>query len=159
MKIKIIKTLILIITILLLFSTSQVFALGIDPSYYEPDLSNSNSTTLKAKVGGILGIINVVGVVCSVVIICIIGIKYMLGSVEEKAEYKKTMLAYLIGAMLLFSATTIPNILFNVGQSIGDDTTSESGTESESESESETEGGSINKKPSLDKPLLQQVYK
>ena len=42
----------------------------------------------------------------------------MIGSVEEKAEYKKTMTTYLIGAILVFSVTTIPNILYQIAQSI-----------------------------------------
>ena len=37
----------------------------------------------------------------------IVGIKYMLCSVEEKAEYKKTAIAYLIGALLIFATTGI----------------------------------------------------
>ena len=38
----------------------------------------------------------------------------MLGSIEEKAEYKKTMIYYMLGALLLFSATTLPNILYKL---------------------------------------------
>ena len=41
-----------------------------------------------------------------------IGIKYMLGSVEEKAKHKQTLMPYLIGAVLVFSETTIPQILY-----------------------------------------------
>ncbi|MEI3401230.1 MAG: hypothetical protein V8R51_02250 [Clostridia bacterium] len=43
-----------------------------------------------------------VGIVLSVVILIILGIKYMMGSAEEKAEYKKTMIPYLIGAVSVF---------------------------------------------------------
>ena len=63
-------------------------------------------------------VLAVIGIVISVVVVTIIGIKYMLGSVEEKAEYKKTMIGYLIGALLLFSTTTVANILYNIGTSI-----------------------------------------
>ena len=50
--------------------------------------------------------------------------KYYFNSLtrEEKkkirAEYKKTMIGYLIGALMLFSTTTIANILYNIGLSI-----------------------------------------
>ena len=37
----------------------------------------------------------------------------MLGSVEQKAEYKKTMLPYVIGAALIFGASTISYIIMN----------------------------------------------
>lgn len=61
----------------------------------------------------IMGIINTVGVVVAVVVLMILGIKYMMGSAEEKAEYKKTMIPYVIGAVLIFGATTIANMVFN----------------------------------------------
>ena len=48
------------------------------------------------------------------------GIKYMLGSVEEKADYKKDMIPYLIGAVLLFAITVIVKVLQQIGQSINE---------------------------------------
>ena len=50
----------------------------------------------------------------SVVALMIIGVKYMLGSVEEKAEYKKTMRPYVIGALMLFGITNLLGILVSV---------------------------------------------
>ena len=45
----------------------------------------------------ILGALKVVGTICSVGMLMVIGIKYMMGSVEEKAEYElNTMLVSLI---------------------------------------------------------------
>ena len=38
----------------------------------------------------------------------------MMGSAEEKAEYKKTMIPYLVGALLIFAATTIVNVVYNM---------------------------------------------
>lgn len=38
----------------------------------------------------------------------------MLGSIEEKAQYKKTLLPYLIGAIFVFGATTIPGIVYKM---------------------------------------------
>ena len=37
----------------------------------------------------------------------ILGIKYMMGSLEQRAGYKKSMLPLLIGAILLFSAVNL----------------------------------------------------
>lgn len=37
----------------------------------------------------------------------------MMGSAEEKAEYKKTMMPYLVGALLIFAAVTIANMVYN----------------------------------------------
>ncbi len=51
-------------------------------------------------------------VVVSIIVLIVLGIKYMMGSAEEKAEYKKTMMPYVIGAALVFAAGTIANILY-----------------------------------------------
>ena len=80
--------------------------------------TNATSQTLVSKANNILGIIQTIGVIVSVVMLMAIGIKYMLGSVEEKAEYKSSLKPYLIGAFVLFTGTTIPNIIFTIMQSI-----------------------------------------
>ena len=73
---------------------------------------DSNSQTQITSVGGkIVGIIQVIGIVIAVVVIMVVGIKYMMGSVEEKAEYKKTMMPYIIGAVLF--ASIAPQIMQN----------------------------------------------
>ena len=93
-----------------------------DPDYYYPvGMELERTTEFSEKVGQILGVISTVGVVCSVIVLCILGLKYMLGSVEEKAEYKKTMLGYIIGVALIATASIIPNTLYKIGKSIGMD--------------------------------------
>lgn len=63
--------------------------------------------------GKIIGGIQAIGVIVSVGILIVLGIKYMMGSAEEKAEYKKTMIPYLVGAILVFAASTIANFVYN----------------------------------------------
>ena len=60
----------------------------------------------------ILGIIQVVGIILSVGCLMILGIKYMMGSAEEKAEYKKTFIPYLVGALLLFAASALAKTIY-----------------------------------------------
>ena len=43
----------------------------------------------------------------------------MIGSVEEKAEYKKDLIPYLIGALILFGITSFVKILMAFGEQIG----------------------------------------
>ena len=64
------------------------------------------------KVNVIVSVLEAVGVILSVIILIVIGIKYMLGSVEESADYKKTMIPYLIGAFMVFTVSLIPQIIF-----------------------------------------------
>lgn len=73
---------------------------------------------LEGKVSIILTVITNIGMVLAILMVAIIGIKYMLGSVEEKAEYKKDMIPYLVGACLLFGITVIVKVLQQFGQSI-----------------------------------------
>lgn len=83
-----------------------------NPDYYHPTKISPQEPEVQEKIGNILGVINVIGIVSSVIILMIIGMKYMFGSVEEKAEYKKTMSMYLLGTLILFSASTLPNIIY-----------------------------------------------
>lgn len=113
MSTKTMKILTTIATILLIISmgASVVYADGITPDKLKPSYQGTGDIqTVGQK---IMGIINTVGVVIAVVILMILGIKYMMGSAEEKAEYKKTMIPYIIGAVLIFGATTIANAVYN----------------------------------------------
>ena len=64
------------------------------------------------KVNVIVSVLEAVGVILSVIILIVIGIKYMLGSVEERADYKKTMIPYLIGAFMILTVSLIQQIIF-----------------------------------------------
>ena len=81
---------------------------------------NANADTDKIVGLGatIVTIMQTVGVVVAVVILLILGIKYMMGSAEEKAEYKKTMIPYLVGAVLVFGASAIGKAVVQFGQDI-----------------------------------------
>ena len=46
----------------------------------------------------------------------IIGVRYIMGSVQEKAEYKQTMWPYVIGAVLIFAGTTLVDIIYRAFQ-------------------------------------------
>ena len=87
MKTKTMKTLIFIVTALLVISMSASVVYGLSPSDVTPD-TTVDTGDIKDLGGRILGILNAVGVVLSVVILTVLGIKYMMGSAEEKAEYK-----------------------------------------------------------------------
>ena len=61
----------------------------------------------------ILGIVQVIGILSSVIALSLIGIKYMLASVEEKAEYKKTFMPYIVGAALIFAASVFAQVAYD----------------------------------------------
>ena len=78
--------------------------------------TNPGSEKLKSKANTIFSYLRTIGIVLSVVALVAIGIKYMLGSVEEKATYKQTLLPYLIGAILLFTGSLIPQLIYDIMQ-------------------------------------------
>lgn len=96
---------------------------GLDPienpgSFQPGSLPEEDINKITDRANSIIGVIVTVGVVISVVTLAILGIKYMIGSVEERAEYKKSMLPYLIGSILLFAASTVVGIIGTIVQNI-----------------------------------------
>ena len=88
-----------------------------NPSSYKPsDMTNADK--IKNKGNKIIGAVQFVGSFVSVIALVIMGIEYMLGSVEEKAEYKKTMMPYVIGAILLFATSNLLGIVDSVSKGI-----------------------------------------
>ena len=78
----------------------------------------SEDVKLKDIGNKIIGPIQVIGSLVSVIAIIIIGIKYMLGSVEEKAQYKETLGPYVLGAIFVFAITNILKIIYDIATSI-----------------------------------------
>lgn len=108
---KAVKILATVLTILMLLMTAtNVFALT--PGNVTPQATSADDD-IQNYGGKILGAVTTAGIVLSVIILSVLGIKYMLGSAEEKAEYKKTLMPYLIGAALIFGASTVANIVYN----------------------------------------------
>lgn len=66
----------------------------------------------------IIAVVRIVGVVIAVVILLILGIKYMMGSAEEKADYKKSMIPYIVGAVLIFASTAIVGVVYDMASSL-----------------------------------------
>lgn len=81
-------------------------------------VTGSDAQKITEKASFILTIITNVGIVLAVLMSAILGIKYMLGSLEERAEYKKDLVPYFIGSILLFGVCTIVKVLQTLGQSI-----------------------------------------
>lgn len=59
----------------------------------------------------IIFLIQVAGTGISLIVVTILGIKYMIASVEEKAEIKKQAMPILIGCILLFGAVNLVAIV------------------------------------------------
>lgn len=88
---------------------------------YKPDESDMDANSagkIESATSKILTTISNIGIVVAVIMLAILGIKYMIGSVEEKAQYKEDMLPYVIGASILFGITGLVKILIAIGDKI-----------------------------------------
>lgn len=114
--IKIILSILCISLILSSFVCISNGATGLD-SISNPDLykqsTEGDSGDAIPIANVIVWLIRTIGEVVAVIMLLIIGIKYILGSVEEKAEYKQTMWPYILGAVLIFSGAALTNVIYN----------------------------------------------
>lgn len=117
MSTKTMKILTTVATVLLLVAMGASSVLALTPDQMTG--TEPTSTDIQDLGNKIIGILQTLGVVLSVVILIVLGIKYMMGSAEEKAEYKKTLLPYIIGAALVFAASAISGIIFNFTNKLG----------------------------------------
>ena len=100
-----------LVAMMLVCISTSVFALT--PSELKPADNVTGSPEIQSAGNSIISILQTVGVVLSVVVLMIIGIKYMMGSAEEKAEYKKSMMPYVIGAALIFASSALAQVIYN----------------------------------------------
>lgn len=111
---KTILILLLIILVIMLLSTTA-FANVIDTENYKPEgLTKKEANKIVNKASKVLATIRNCGAVISVITLSIIGLKYMICSVEEKANYKESMIPYVVGCLLLTMATTIPSLVYDI---------------------------------------------
>lgn len=111
---------ILLLAIMLISIVTNVFAADggkLNPGDITATYSDSDSATnLKKKAQNIVGMLRNIAVIASVIIITILGVKYMLGSVEEKAEYKKSFMPLIIGIIVVVGATQIAAFIFGMAE-------------------------------------------
>lgn len=105
-----------VIRILLFFIIIMIMIINISNAMSIGTLKGNTSDTSELQTVGnkAITVATTIGSVLSVIVIIVLGIKYMLGSVEEKAEYKKTLMPFLIGALFIFAASTIASMIYNL---------------------------------------------
>ena len=92
---------------------------SINVGAYEDKIGNLKDADSIKDIGNILiGVVQFVGSAVSVLALIVIGIKYMMGSLEEKAQYKQTMKPYVIGAFLIFGVSNLIAIIASIAESM-----------------------------------------
>lgn len=100
------------------FSFNNAFASTIyDTINYDGGISGSATsatTTVTNITSTVLTAIRYVGSGVSLIMLTVIFIKYMLSAASEKAEIKKNLIPFTIGAIVLFAASNLVLILQDV---------------------------------------------
>lgn len=105
---KIVST--LMMAVMMIMVATPVFATNVTVTPVAP----TNTAGILNLAGKILGFLQWIALIGGVLIIAILGIKYMMGSLEEKAEYKKSMIPFIVGAVVLIAAPQIAKLIFSI---------------------------------------------
>ena len=107
---------VLVLAIMMIMVATPVFAVDMGSAIddVEGKIQYDGNADISEKIGNIIGFLQWAGAIGGVLIITIFGIKYMMGSLEEKAEYKKTMIPFVVGAIVLILAPQIAKLIFNI---------------------------------------------
>ena len=101
------KIIISIALIIILVFVLAGRVLAFNPNEWDPGPGEIEEGPFLEKAGIVLGWIQYIGVIVSILALAIIGLKYMLSSVEAKAEYKKTMIPYVVGCFMIMGISII----------------------------------------------------
>lgn len=120
------KILLIIVLSLLILSISTIsFADLVD---IKPDINAPGTGEVKSVAEMILGIIQVIAVGVALIMLVVLAIKYIAASPGEKADIKKSLTVYIVGALILFAGAGLLNIIQIVAKEINTKTNSNSPT-------------------------------
>lgn len=121
MKLQKLIFIIILITLTIIVLSKSVLAVTIGDYEFDTDDSGANTSAVQRISNKVLGVIQWVSILLGVIVIAVIGIKFMMGSVEEKSQYKKSMTPLVIGIIVVMGTTTITKTLFNLFNATGID--------------------------------------
>lgn len=98
---------------LIMININSVFGVNMptNPGY---DASNLTNDAVKTKVNTVMGTFVFVVQVACVATMIIMGLRYMLSSADGKADIKKGLVVWCVGAVLVFGATTLIGLVLEV---------------------------------------------
>lgn len=111
---KIMKRITIILILLVIGINTFSFAVENPDTFNPGTISDTDAQEAGKLIGNILGTIKVIGICIACVMLTVIGLKYIISSVDEKANYKQNMVPYIVGCLLLTSATVIPSLVYDL---------------------------------------------
>ncbi len=128
---KLAQTIVKIFLIILLFQTitipksnasfwGDIFSAGDNFLNQGKTSSNNiiNGQAVQDEVEKIYNILFAIGVVLTVLVGAVLGIKFMAGSIEEQAKIKELLLPYIVGCIVVFGTFAIWKIVITVASQI-----------------------------------------
>ncbi len=73
--------------------------------------ANSAGTTITSAFAIVLDVVRIACAGIALVLLTVVGAKYMLASPNERADIKQSLMVYLIGAFVMFGASAIVTIV------------------------------------------------
>lgn len=83
-----------------------------------PAPNSASSQKIGPIINTVIGFIQITGTGISVIMVTVLGIKYMLASPGDKADVKKQIAPLLIGAVILFASANIIQIIANFASTL-----------------------------------------
>lgn len=74
--------------------------------------------SLASASGTLASTLIIIGIVVAMIVITALGIKFMLGSVEEKAKVKETLIPFTIGCIIIFGAYIIWSLVMQLATTL-----------------------------------------
>lgn len=109
------KITIILLSILIILSICNISMAGgvfDDTGRFETTVDSDIEKTTKGFLGGAIDVAQIFSVGLAVILLIVNAIQYMNAAPEAKAEIKKKMVLYGIGAVIVFSATQIAEIIY-----------------------------------------------
>lgn len=115
------KKIVKIITVLLIIATiisSVNMVLAFSDLAEQPVASGGGISSIESPVGNIMGVVQYICYAAAVILLVLLGVKFMTASPEGQAEIKKSAIIYVVGAVLVFAAGVILGIIKQFGQGV-----------------------------------------
>lgn len=107
-----------LIAIFALMMLSQVAsAASLDTSSFKREDQSGASNAVTNIIGSIINIAQIIGMGVAIIMLVVLAIQYIAAAPEGKAEIKKNATIYIVGAIILFAAAAILEIIKNFAES------------------------------------------
>ncbi len=97
------------------------------------DTSSQTAQAAKDITQLIIGVVQVIGVAVAVIMLIVLAIKYISAAPNDKAEIKKHAVVYVVGAVVLFAATGILEIIKGFAAKVNEAQSNNGNTQTETQ--------------------------